>query len=515
MGWVKDGERAYRDGDRKLVKKPCHLSLQLFEPRVVIRTSMYWEPDRNVEPSALQPDKPETTRTIVAMGDIKHELDIKSLDEAQRDWMSVEVTLYRAPTELHRVDLAKVVSVGEPQSIWYDTGDAESRTRPGLRLLLTLPPESFDLLEGELQESLPSTITLQVSADLYEDRDRFSWFGFDTSTLFIEPDKGNAAVFAGLIVSRHAAMSSGVRDRLIQTADRLVDDYLKRFCKSREVEEHGSCQIRQLLGGLTRAAAEYEANKNMSDDVFQNRTFETLVELVGDLRDGALGSIDREKHRNRLLNFWTGQHQPFVEIKKPEDVPDINRRVIEEVAGRYLTLPYRSAEFERVLIDVLTAAEMYAYGALILIKPPLVDVWGYDTAPLHYRPIRAWLIGQASNLILFGIPVALAWWAARKQWIEYDTALWIGLGCSGIWLLFLVFGIILLPFLIWASARAKAETRNRLNAMQGAYAALQSAGPFSARHVIQRLEAAAALQVVWPAPLYALLDDIIARDGRF
>jgi len=515
MGWVKDSERAYRDGDRKLVKKPCHLFLQLFEPRVVIRTSMYWEPDQAVEPSALQPDKPETTRTIVATGNIKHELDIKSLDEAQRDWRSVEVTLYRAPAELHGVDLAKVVSVGEPQTIWYDTGVAESRTHAGLRLLLTLPAESFDLLEAELREPLPSTIALQVSADLYEDHDRFSWFGFDTRTLFIEPDKGNAAVFAGLVVSRHAAASSGARDRLIQKADRLVDDYLKRFCKSWEVDERGFCQTRVLLQGLARAAAEHEAVSGTTDEVFENSTFEALVELVGDLRDGALGSEDREKRRDRKLNFWTGLRQPFIELKRHEDVPDINRTSIEAAAGKYLALPYRCVEIERVLIDMLIAAEMYAYGGTVLIKVPLIDLWNYNVSPLYYRPIRAWLVGQAGNLALFGIPIALAWWAASKQWIEGQTAFWIGLGSGALWLLFLVFGIILLPFLIWASARAKAETLNRLNAMQGAYAALQSAGPFSARHVIQQLEAAAAQQVVWPAPLYALLDEINARGGRF
>jgi hypothetical protein len=51
--------------------------------------------------------------------------------------------------------------------------------------------------------------------------------------------------------------------------------------------------------------------------------------------------------------------------------------------------------------------------------------------------------------------------------------------------------------------------------MQTAYTALQARGFVSARHVSQRLEAAADHDVVWPGTLHVLLDDIVARGGRF
>jgi hypothetical protein len=46
------------------------------------------------------------------------------------------------------------------------------------------------------------------------------------------------------------------------------------------------------------------------------------------------------------------------------------------------------------------------------------------------------------------------------------------------------------------------------------YSALNSEGPVSAHHVRELLVHSAEKGAVWPAPVYALLDDVINRGGR-
>ena len=54
-----------------------------------------------------------------------------------------------------------------------------------------------------------------------------------------------------------------------------------------------------------------------------------------------------------------------------------------------------------------------------------------------------------------------------------------------------------------------------LSEMNGVYCELAPSGPYSARHIEHRARSAADKGVVWPAPLFALLDDINNRGGRF
>jgi hypothetical protein len=72
-----------------------------------------------------------------------------------------------------------------------------------------------------------------------------------------------------------------------------------------------------------------------------------------------------------------------------------------------------------------------------------------------------------------------------------------------------------LPF-VW-SQRAKAKQRvvTLMDAMINVYAELKSDGAISAEHIRARSQKAADGGVIWPAPLFAMLDDIIRRTGRF
>ena len=507
MGWIKDGERSYRDQDRRLTRCPTPVHLRLTDIKLTTRSELDWKQNEN----ALKPDAHVSTRSIEGIGAFTHaRIKIIGGEQEETECSRVVVYLRRAET-IPPIDLSRKPDIEvQPQVLWFDAGRAGDP--PALVLMLQLPAESFDLLATQLGEPSPASVILKASIDLYDEHERFASFAFGSLTFYLDIGNPSAAMFEALSISPEiVGTSSGGRDRLVFLSQDLVDDYIKHFCESHGIKDHGTSQTGWLLRALTRAAAEHEGRSGMSEEVFKNRTFEMLVELVQELRDAVLG-LDKENYQKpeKMLNFWSSHRQPFVEVKDkgpPEQ--------IAHAADEYLRLTYRCAQFERLRIDMLTAAEMYAYGATVLQKVPLPSLWDYNIDPLHYRPIRAWFFGQLSNLALFGIPAALALWAATKDWIGPDTNFWIIAGCVALFLLFFCLGVLGLPFLIWGSARAKAQVHKRLNAMLGAYAALQSDGPISARHVIQRLEAAAKHEVVWPAPLHALLDDIMKRDGRF
>lgn len=46
------------------------------------------------------------------------------------------------------------------------------------------------------------------------------------------------------------------------------------------------------------------------------------------------------------------------------------------------------------------------------------------------------------------------------------------------------------------------------------YGTMQSDSVISAQHVLDSVKASAALGVVWPSPLFVVLEDVIARGGK-
>jgi hypothetical protein len=80
--------------------------------------------------------------------------------------------------------------------------------------------------------------------------------------------------------------------------------------------------------------------------------------------------------------------------------------------------------------------------------------------------------------------------------ISYHVAFWLGVAS-------LVSGVLL-------TVKPDKLTQQ----MSICYSALDSHGTISAPHVRESLAVSAQKGVVWPAPLYALLDDVMARGGK-
>jgi hypothetical protein len=523
MAWIKESERAYRDGEQRLIKHTRTFNLELNGPKLILKSELCWQragdqSHPNVvtptERLKLAPGSPKSTRLIEAAGGLMSGDRIKVIEVDGRDWSEVDVSLYRAAETLKVVDLAEPDIEIQPQVLWHDAGGDSPKRPPALLLVMTIPAETFDLFEEHLRSKAAGAVTMVVSIDVYENPEAPQWMSaFGNYPLYIASGSSNAALFEKLrIAPPSGTVSTAARDRLIEVADEAIAEHLKDYCQEWKVEDSGHSQTERILGALCRAGAEVDSANGVGVEDFKKRTFRVMVGLVNGLREAVTPYSERETGK---LDFWKSHHQPFFEIRRDQKAPQIDRVELEGMADRYLHLPYRCAEFDRLLADMLTATEMYAYGETVLVKNPVAWVFGLSASPIHPRPIRNWLIGQLWNLVFFGAPAGISWWMASKQWIGEETALWITLGCGGIFLLLFGISIVALPFFIYRSAREKANILNRLNAMQSAYAAIGVSGQISARHIARRLEAAADHDVVWPGALYVLLDDILARGGRF
>jgi len=207
-----------------------------------------------------------------------------------------------------------------------------------------------------------------------------------------------------------------------------------------------------------------------------------------------------EQERERY-NFW--RHNPqllnAVKIKKP---PHFDRGEIEGAAKIYLDLPFRSSELDKLLVDMLMALEFSAFADQMLNPNP----YG-TTSPLkQLHPFWMFLIGLVANAVLF---IGLGSAALYLGWE------WVGGILIGIFFLLTAISIFALPFAVWRFYKARKQIAELLLSMSTAYQCLNSGGPISVRHLQEMINVSINKGAVWPAPLFALLDDIQARDGRF
>ncbi|WP_448041110.1 hypothetical protein [Bradyrhizobium liaoningense] len=264
-----------------------------------------------------------------------------------------------------------------------------------------------------------------------------------------------------------------------------------------------------LLDRMAKAALEYALPSNAEPGDFEENILKDALGIVRSLRFSFL----RYGSDSTPPNFWDSNANPLDKIRAKQ-VPYIDRSELEAVVGDYLALPYRCQALDRFLVRALIAMELYAFGDEMLNE----ETFGLFPArsPLRQRhALLQYLRGQLVNGVLFGGIAALALWASSSGWIGVSTAEWI-MGIFGfLFLAFASMSTFALPFWWYAQAMARRRVRKLLATMSTLYNEQRSDGPISAQYVRDRAGDAAKQGVVWPAPLFALLDDIISRTGRF
>jgi hypothetical protein len=308
-------------------------------------------------------------------------------------------------------------------------------------------------------------------------------------------------------------------ERLGQTPEQFrqarLDAEIGQWFDDRDPKHGRHSEYARALDAISQAALQYAKATNAPLAAGTN-SFENLLEkgiaAVQSLR-WAVQPYDQKEDEGQKLRLWSHRIQPLYDVKSKK-TPYLSRPEIESSVGEYLALPYRSDHMDRLFVDVLIALELYQFSDEMINEEVFPEI-GPPRSPLkEAHPLAEYLKGCTKDFLLFaGLGGGV--FVLHRYHVLNDGWAWGGyLTCTVLCLLSLGLTTAFLPFL-WRSHAKKVRRVNSLvTEMLNCYSELRSDGPVSARHLLERLKAAADKGVAWPAPLYALLDDVMKRTGR-
>jgi hypothetical protein len=287
---------------------------------------------------------------------------------------------------------------------------------------------------------------------------------------------------------------------------KLVENYLCDKDKQSEEDlkiQRGWSVMRTLLNDVTTAAKNHALQTGVDVEDFDHLAG-AGCSIVLDFQH-ALLKDPWDPDLKRRLNFWRHENDPLALVRAGKK-PLFDRSSIESAASEYLKLPYQSERLERTLVDVLVAMELYAFLDEMLGHLPWFLRWMPTKSPLRQKhAVRQYIGALISSVVLYG---GGAWLASNYAWNTTATVL------VSLVLISLVLSTIHLPFAWRHQSKSRKFVRECIMAMSQTYSELGSDGVISARRIRESATKAADAGVVWPGPLFAILDDNIARTGR-
>ena len=287
----------------------------------------------------------------------------------------------------------------------------------------------------------------------------------------------------------------------------IVENYMRPGDKPDEETrtiQRGPTVRRLLLEDVTSAAMRHALQTGLALDAFRVLAEEGIF-VVNDLQNALTDYREGEPDLKKQWNFWRHETNPLHLIKSQKQ-PYMYRSSIEQAASAYLRLPYRAERLERTLVDVLVALELYAFGEMMFTKYPIGLRWLPAQSPIQEKHIlRRYFGSQVGNAVFF----------LAGAWIAGDA--FNGFLANVLVFIFfalLVLSTVLLPFTWRHQAKARSTVWKCLHGMLETYSELSSDGVISTRRLREIAVKAADVGVGWPGPLFAILDDNIARSGR-
>jgi len=300
----------------------------------------------------------------------------------------------------------------------------------------------------------------------------------------------------------------------VECVDREIRRYYRE--KKREVTEDEFLrnarytQYYLLLDRMAKKAGEYAVEKKVPVDDFASGILDEAMNVCDDIKRALDPNVNAS---DAPYLIWRHVSNITHHVVKDDDLPLIDRQQLHHVTGRYLDLPFREEMIDRILVDTLVVVELIAYGKEMVTKPPKNSYFP-SRSPLH-KPhvLRQYFVGLFSNLLVFCGPAALLIWLGLKE-TTGTWSFWAAAGLAVLFLLCCVLQIVSLPFAWRQQTKARTLTVDLLKAMVITYDELAAEGPASANRIYDLAADAAKLGVVWPPPLFALLDDVKRRTGR-
>lgn len=308
------------------------------------------------------------------------------------------------------------------------------------------------------------------------------------------------------------------RRQLEDVARQLVESsmYLRQHPDADELNLVKSKSLRRrLVTDVTQAAMEHAFAKGLDGDALFDLA-RNGISIVSGLeyaltRDRKI-DLSENARSDVNWNFWRHDDQAQARMRA-QDFPHMSRDSIEQDAYNYLDLPYRAPLLERTIVDILIALELFAFGKEMLEKLPLGFRW-LNRSPIAQKHVLRRYVGSQIVGAVFLLGPAWLVGAFGPALVGETATLWIVGPLVGLFVLGFIISTVAVPFAWRQQRKSKRKARDLLGAMTNTYGELTGGSQISTRRLREVAVRAADLGVVWPAPLFLILDDNIARTGR-
>ena len=260
---------------------------------------------------------------------------------------------------------------------------------------------------------------------------------------------------------------------------------------------------KRCLSSLVEDALRIARERNVQCDDFE---LEYLQPIDSFMHDWLAALYPWDGFDPRL---WWHRIDPVADAKA-SDGPNFEKASVEALGGSYLSLPCRSKIVERTLIDCMIAMEFYAFSREIF-DPKVVGrvVFLKGNGPAGF------LLWRAASVLL-GVVLFLPFGALTYfEIISSDTAILVALGLAFLWIAESVWALFRFPTAWRQQIKVNHQIELVLSSMSQIYQQLGSNGPISAAYFRECLVKSSDEGVAWPSPVFAILDDILKRDGTF
>jgi hypothetical protein len=271
--------------------------------------------------------------------------------------------------------------------------------------------------------------------------------------------------------------------------------------------------LHTLLIELAAASERYAMSKGVGDDSFEEVVLAPAFDVIYGIKSGLLDYSSRSKRIDHY-DFWKHHDDPIALVEAKQH-PYMDRQTIEDTVGDYLRQPVRGEVLDRLLVDLLIALEVYAFGhemlnCPVVVGPSVGNLGGVYPPPLNtsfwWERVKMFFRFTGGYAAFSGLVVGVCWLS------DYSIPL-ASLTLCAIYMLIALAAAITSPFHYRKFRKAQSGIRDAVDASVHVYSLVGGHSVASATRIREAAVDAERKGIVWPTSLYALLDNSISRSG--
>jgi hypothetical protein len=374
--------------------------------------------------------------------------------------------------------------------------------RPGAKRLAIYSPESS-----------PGTPLPRAFSSTIEGEDYIASPAIDGELLaFLRLAAGVLSIPLDAAQRHHQQRVSSVRRYFQSRVDEEIDAFVRRLDPPAEPAPARKSQKELYLRLLTTCLVDWATAQSVSQYEFEGLLSRTLSAFE-DIAYALQGGINSPGNAYGSRTFWTVDIDYLLRNSKS---PVIDRRGYTDAVMRYLELPFREQQFDRLLVEALVCTEYFALRDFI--NDPSV-AWNLEPASRKAmaRALKSPWLGTlrdyAMPVIYFAAIAFGVEYAHRVQWLGNAAREVLLYLIAAIAVGYAVLALIALPKVIVSNRVVRTRLDESMSAIEDVIQFLRN-GEVSIAEVKRRVARAETAHVGWPSALNPLLDDLAGRYQR-